>query len=967
MKRLSLDMRLRCALLALCSVICSISHAQKISFENIGVRNGLPASEVYNLHQDKKGYIWVFTEYGIVKYNGRSFVSVCKNLSLKNSAIYAVTESESGNIYIVNAKAEVYRIHNDIAYRIKGTEKIRAEIARYGLNVNETFITDNGDLWLTTFKKSYRIPNANLQVKGLPKELPKKRKKNFAAVIKNFEDKDATIISGRIITNSGKTTKLNNLRGLAFSRIMHFKNSGGYYTVENEIIYFRNSKGKLKSFDTKVAVIKARVSPNGHIWLCLNTMGLIELDQNLNLLNRYFESQIVSDILFDNQSGIWVSTIGKGIYHCDNLNKKSFVSTNELSEEISLIQEANGKLFIGTTQGKLFVQKKTGLKNIPTPDATLPILQVHFYNGKYYVATKSYLCRIENDKLVYDDPNFPFGATVFGMRKFDKDNLLVISPMTIDLYNPKTHGLKRLFDNGKNRFLVERNPGEYYTSTPKGICLFKDYKRSYPSCLDELDDKNVSNIVVDRYKNLWFSTKGDGVYCLNMKNILVHYINLPVNIVYSINFTKSGLILLSTNQGAFAAKKENINNRRLWKLILNEETLSMKEYENKLYIGTKKGLTIIDNKQLFANRKYKFYLASVKSKQGYPLLLKSRALKYYQNNLYFNYDLLDFQKHSNTLEFRLVGPTKLSGTVFGDQLYLQNLEPGEYKLEVYPKMLFGDSKRLKHQISFTIHPAFWQTRMFWVLSFLMFTGLTLFIFSLFVRRRNKSRLVREEIERQLVEYRLTALKSQINPHFMSNSLVAIQNLILQNEVDSANLYLAKFSLLLRSLLDYSSKSYATLKSELGLIELYVELEQLRFSNKFRFEVEVDPDVDLEETMIPTLVTQPFVENAIWHGLLPLNNHESAILKLKIFFEVENLVLSIIDNGVGREFQRKITSDRKSKGTELIANRIESMNQLYQTTGGKIEIIDLFEDGQASGTRVNIILPKDMLDQLNEKY
>ena len=198
---------------------------------------------------------------------------------------------------------------------------------------------------------------------------------------------------------------------------------------------------------------------------------------------------------------------------------------------------------------------------------------------------------------------------------------------------------------------------------------------------------------------------------------------------------------------------------------------------------------------------------------------------------------------------------------------------------------------------------------------------------------------------------------------MSNSLVAIQHLILERETDKANLYIAKFSLLLRSLLDYSSKSSAALKDELNMIELYVELEQLRFSHQFTFDLELDPKLNVEEIHIPALITQPFVENAIWHGLLPLKGKRKPKLTLKVTQETDGITISIIDNGVGRS-QKTKSGERESRGTKLIVQRIESLNQLYQISGGKIEFFDLVnKEGNPMGTRVVITLPNLMLREL----
>ncbi len=152
-----------------------------------------------------------------------------------------------------------------------------------------------------------------------------------------------------------------------------------------------------------------------------------------------------------------------------------------------------------------------------------------------------------------------------------------------------------------------------------------------------------------------------------------------------------------------------------------------------------------------------------------------------------------------------------------------------------------------------------------------------------------------------------------------------------------------------------------------MICLYVELEQLRFSHSFVFELDINPEIDINETYIPALITQPFVENAIWHGLLPMDQAQTSRLTLKISAENNSLIISVIDNGVGRNYRKEDQKGRESKGTDLIISRIETLNQLYQTTGGRVEIVDLFDGDKPIGTQVNIVLPQTMLDQFNDNY
>jgi LytS/YehU family sensor histidine kinase len=284
-------------------------------------------------------------------------------------------------------------------------------------------------------------------------------------------------------------------------------------------------------------------------------------------------------------------------------------------------------------------------------------------------------------------------------------------------------------------------------------------------------------------------------------------------------------------------------------------------------------------------------------------------------------------------------------------------------LNVYPETDSRNSERKLISIPFAVQPAFWQTRTFHLLIILSSVGSILLVG--YILKRKKRR--KNRIEKLLAEYRLTALKSQINPHFMSNALVAIQQLILSSESDKATLYLAKFSLLIRCLLDYSDKSVVSLASELELIQLYIELEQLRFSHSFVFRKEIDSSVNIQELFIPSLITQPLIENAVWHGLLPMGENWNSELLLKLFIENDELHFAISDNGTGRKRRDPETvhaKDRTSKGVGLIQNRIESLNRLYPVKGARIFYTDHTDsDNHPTGTTVTLVFPLQLLSTL----
>lgn len=944
-------------------------YTQKLMFEKLGVNEGLPASEVYNLFEDRKGYVWVFTEFGMVKNNGSRFIPVCKNLPLKESAVYAVTESPGGNIYIANSKVHIYRIHDDAAYPVSGLSRAVRDIISHGRDITEICIDDKLNLRLTSQTMSYSFHKSQYFTKRLPAEKMLFKRKNQVYSIRRTNPLKPVYQSDLTFGRSDCKPFNNSpfFYGIGYVRAFLLQRKGCFYVAtDDQFVKIEGSKKKWLDFDNIRDIIHVTFGPNGHIWLGTNGGGLLELDANLNILNHYLGTSAVSRILFDSQAGMWVSTIGDGVYHCNNINKKSYANISGLDEDISMIKPIGNQLFIGTQTGRMFVIENSTFRELTFATPTRAPNDILFQNGQFYVGTKSTTYSFDASLLHSRDLRKKNIECInYSMQFLSKTKFLITTPNFIVLYDTKAQSFSSLNYITLLRGSLKRHTNEILFSARKGIGVWADHKVKFPGYLKPLIGKNVSRMRKDKYNNIWFCTKGYGIFCLDKKNKLTHLKNLPSDIVYDINFTKNNLVLLSTNKGAFYNKVSSMNNLLDWRIIFRDETTQMCEFENQLYIGTKSGLKIVSTDKLTINKSYRFYLTSILAGGQAKKPVANLGLPYDRNNLRFNYDLLDYQSVSDQLVYELIGGDKtLKDTVAGTTIGLQNLEPGEYKLTVTPLILFEDSDKLKNIYRFTIYPAFWQTIWFRIAAVLVFILLVMAVALFVAHRRNKRKKVKDGMEKLLAGYRLTALKSQINPHFMSNSLVAIQNLILENETDNANLYLAKFSLLLRSLLDYSNKSSALLSSELSMIELYVELEQLRFSNKFVFEMEIDQEVNTDEIVIPTLITQPFIENAIWHGLLPLKDHAQAKLILKITIDSKELRISIIDNGVGRSYNERHNKNRNSRGTELIVSRIETLNQLYQVSGGKIEFVDLYDtEGNPAGTNVTIVLPQIMLNEL----
>lgn len=214
------------------------------------------------------------------------------------------------------------------------------------------------------------------------------------------------------------------------------------------------------------------------------------------------------------------------------------------------------------------------------------------------------------------------------------------------------------------------------------------------------------------------------------------------------------------------------------------------------------------------------------------------------------------------------------------------------------------------------------------------------------------------LEKQLMQSEQNALRAQINPHFLFNSLNSIQSLLADTQTEQALRYLSRFARLMRSILDNSRKASVSLQSELEIYQLYVDIEQLRFQHTFTYNVEIHPDCDVEDMDVPPMIAQPFLENAIWHGLLPKKENATLTVRIKPL-DTNRYIMEVEDNGIGRErsqqHKTQSTPMHTSAGMNIINERLTILGNLLNLEL-HCTVEDVIENNVCSGTRVSIILP-----------
>jgi sensor histidine kinase YesM len=261
------------------------------------------------------------------------------------------------------------------------------------------------------------------------------------------------------------------------------------------------------------------------------------------------------------------------------------------------------------------------------------------------------------------------------------------------------------------------------------------------------------------------------------------------------------------------------------------------------------------------------------------------------------------------------------------------------------------------EFTIKVGPA-WYTSIWFIIFFiLLFVALISFIINRRIQKIKQKENEKRELLQEAADMEMTALQSQMNPHFIFNAINSIQSYILSNDIDQALHYLTLFSRLIRKTLENATRDLIPLVEEMEYLQYYLEIEKMRFDDLFVYSLNVTNEAAVETTLIPPMIIQPFIENAIKHGIR--HKGEDGKLTIEISSPEEKVLRCVIeDNGVGRvkskEIENRTTGKHSSKGMSIVENRLKSLNQKYKTDRFRLTIHDLRDaSGAASGTRVEI--------------
>jgi len=962
---------------------------------------------VQTLLADTQGRLWVGTVRGIDIYDKETdqfadFNTVfnCDH-PVNNLAVKRLLDDGHGGIWIMTDEQGIYRFDS-------ASKKVTGFLKKNNHLIDIT-MTSNGTVWVVTDDELYVYDPR--QSRLMPVQVKKKLNLPATTIFRAIVGDASGAVWLGTYENGIYVLPLNSSQSAVEpDKVVHYeKGESDRQLSGNQITsLFRDKSGHIWVATRTDGI--SLYTPGSGTFVHLRNQGNKARSLATNYVLSFFEDQ---------QSIVWVGLSGEGIDKFDprkvafHLIQRDFNKppTTTLADNMVLKMRAMGnQLYIGTQSGGMsaYSFRDGTLKTyLPQPGNPASILhnQVHDIAPDsaqtLWLATGRGLCRFDpatqlfTSYLQQGQATYLYAVAVLknrseiwtggqrGIYRFDLRRKQWIDWDDIPAMKAVSKYVIRLIYEDTEHMIWLGTLGH-------GLLRF-DPKTEKITVFDQKNGLTCSNIrsLRERQNTLWVGTDC-GLFSLNRAQQTVdarftERDGLPNNVIYGILIDEKGGLWLSSNKGItrFSPGRQILKNYTATDGLQSDEfntNAVFQHADGTFFFGGVKGVTYFKPDELVPNR----FLAPVRLtglKVVDSLYVPNRTgitLMPDQNFIDFTFVAFNYSStEKNTYRYRLDG-INTDWVRAGTRNFASytNLPAGTYVFRVKGSNDDGVENPQEASIQIEITPVVYQT--LWFRSLLALAGFSL----LFIGYRSytsfqivRTKLAIEEsisqqkvaelkeasarFQQRIAQTEMTALRSQMNPHFIFNCLNSIQFFTAQNDSKKASDYLSKFSRLIRLVLENSKSERVTLENELETLRLYIEMEAMRFPQKLHYTIQVDPLIDTDSIEIPPLLLQPFVENAIWHGLM--HQEEGGTVTIAVQQLEENqLYVEITDNGIGRqraaELKSKSATKHKSFGMKMTAERIELINQLYHTQT-QVTIIDLVDaQGQATGTKIVVEIP-----------
>lgn len=938
-----------------------------IEFKTFTTQDGLTDNYINCLEKDERGTIWIGTNNGVAFYDGKNFGQVNNTKGL-NLVVRDFTFDKDGKLYAATNQG-LYRVSKQSSILIKNTSD---------LNLNAVEIR-NGEFWYATNEGLYRskptlhpCSEESHYMRNAITSITKDRKGNLWL---------GTYGDGMYCFDGSDYFRIDSQHELYRTTVLSVytdtKDNLWISTLRNGVIHYDKSS---KTFST---LNESHGLSNNHVrciiqdhtlqfWFGTSGGGVCQFlgKQFANFDTRSgLAGNFIYSVFQDSKNRIWVGNSSKGVSLYENWSFQNFHSGTGFTDVKvkSIGEDGDGTIWFGTDGSGVWIYKNEEFKPIESLRGAYVKQIKSDKQGNIWIATAgSGIIRVkaQNDNYVIDKWGFSDGILSSRVTTihFDKKGRL--------WYGTEADGV-----------------GCFDPKIEKNILRFKAEEQNM------IASNLIRTITEDNFGRLWVGTAGGGLSVLQMYTAQKKPWNikradgLSSENIYLLIKDQSGNIISGTEKGIDYIFFQSVGGIKQIKSYGNQDGFSgVETCQNSadldrfgsIWIGTINGLCRFNPSELSGNiappilslKDIKLFYESILDQKPDAVKTglngKSLQLDYNENHITFEFLGINLKRPDRVeYKWKLEGFDDRWSPVSKDRsIVYSNLSPGKYTFHL--KASNGDemwSKPISY--SFVIATPYWETTWFKVLIVLSIGLILMLIYIISLRRIRKNARIKQrevEFEMDLLELEQKAMRLQMNPHFIFNALNSIQSLIGTGKETEARYFLAKFSRLMRQILDNSRKSSITMEEEIGTLENYLLIEQFCNGNRFNYEISVDPSLEPDFIQLPPMIVQPFVENAIKHGMrgIPEGTNSG---RIKISFEDENGVLKITveDNGIGRKKAAELNKESKETYHKSTAMAVTTERlQLMKNHGIEqpLEIVDLYENGEASGTQVIIRLPLD---------
>lgn len=958
--------------------------------------DGLPSSEVYFIHQDKKGYLWFATDRGLARFDGYEFRNYGMNEGLKDLVVFQIEESSTGALWLNTLSNQIFILENDsirpYAYNhlLKNRETPSLRLSSIHLDRDDrlifalvdggffrfhpgenkfeplhscdgTLVIWDGEDWQD---RSFYI--------GQPHQLFYATKQEFESSVARGDSFHICIQTPRQQLKIGAAFQpglpyfpyANNPKFL-WAR---YGESAYLFQLYNTFFFVENGQVKWTHFD-KPEMDCIFIASDGAVWMGGRSGGgLRRYASPLDIPKGRFRLQLkeysISHLFEGSRGEIWASTLENGIFCIPPTSIESFDQRSGLPgmyiQDIAL--RDSGFVYFTTQNsylGALDIREET-LSSELLPKTTNYHVFWDREEERLWISSNEIAYR-ENGQWNYV-PGPYYASKKFSALHSPKGALALSSPFALIIVSARDK--KTLISNANGDLDFQ----------DRTLCIHQDFSgRIWLGALDGLKWMNGRklegppmshpglNVRINALaelpdSTLVIGTQGQGL--LFWKNDRLFSIGkdegLTSDIIECLHVDHKGQLWAGARNGlnkiVFGGSRSPVIQTLTTHQGLPSNQINViASSGDHIWLGTAKGLAhFVDSPQLYgggASASPPLIQSFLVGQEAWPLS-GPLHFRHWQNDIVIQYAALDFLQRGNISYRYRLGPSGKWTQTRSNTVNFPALPPGKYRFEIQARL--SDMWSPSQIMHFSIQKPFWQKTWFFALLVLAFLGATIGAWRFTLRRIRE----RNERERRIRQLERSALQAQMNPHFIFNALNSILGFIRTDDKQNASRYLAKFARLIRSILQQSRVEKVTLDAELSALREYLDLERMRMDNRFEYRIEMAKEVDPFEITLPPMLIQPFLENAVKHGIGP----KTTIGRIDLILDADGefLHVTVRDDGVGIEQSlAKKGADYNPEGSLGMKITRERLRLLNGDKGmHKIEARELKSpEGEALGTEV----------------